>query len=183
MAVNPAGDTLPCGRYGGQLWDSLSESPPDQHTRSCPHCQAVLATIRPVAAAISQLAAEPVSPPADLASNVMSAIRARTHRNHRIPLPAPAGMRLDIREQAATAILRAAADRIDGVRARSCQLIRAAGRESPTGAQLTISVRYGTPADQRAALVRAAVRAAARSQLGLALDTINITVTDIYDSQ
>ena len=49
------------------------------------------------------------------------------------------------------------------------------------GVQLAISVRYGTPAGQRADAVRAAVRAAARSQLGLALDSINIDVTDIHD--
>ena len=106
MAVNPADDRLTCGRYAGQLWDSLREDTPDKHSRSCPHCQAALAEIRPVAEAVSQLAAEPVYPPADLAANVMNAIRARIHRNHRIQLPAPAGMRLDIREQAAAGILR-----------------------------------------------------------------------------
>lgn len=181
MAVNPADDRLTCGRYAGQLWDSLRQGTPDEHSRSCPHCQAALAEIRPVAEAVSQLAAEPVSPPADLAANVMTAIRARIHRNHHIQLPAPAGMRLDIREQAAAGILRAAADRVDGVRARSCRLIGMAANETPAGVQLAITVRYGTPAGQRAAAVRAAVRAAARSQLGLALDSINIDVTDIHD--
>ena len=111
----------------------------------------------------------------------MNAIRARIHRNHRIQLPAPAGMRLDIREHAATGILRTAADRVDGVRARSCRLIGVAANGTLAGVQLAISVRYGTPAGQRADAVRAAVRAAARSQLGLALDSINIDVTDIYD--
>ena len=180
MAVNPADDRLTCGHYAGQLWDSLRQGTPDEHSRSCPHCQAALAEIRPVAEAVSQLAAEPVSPPADLAANVMNAIRARIHRNHRIQLPAPAGMRLDIREQAAAGILRAAADRVDGVRARSCRLSVAASG-TLAGVQLAISVRYGTPAGQRADAVRAAVRAAARSQLGLALDSINIDVTDIHD--
>lgn len=180
MAVNPADDRLPCGHYAGQLWDSLRQGTPDTHSRSCPHCQAALAEIRPVAEAVSQLAAEPVSPPADLAANVMNAIRARIHRNHRIQLPAPAGMRLDIREQAAAGILRTAADRVDGVRARSCRMSVAASG-TLAGVQLAISVRYGTPAGQRAAAVRAAVRAAARSQLGLALDSINIDVTDIHD--
>jgi hypothetical protein len=181
MAVNPPEDRLTCGHYAGQLWDSLREDTQDKHSRSCPHCQAALAKIRPVAEAISQLAAEPVSPPADLAANVMNAIRARIHRNHRIQLPAPAGMRLDIREQAAAGILRAAADRVDGVRARSCRLIGGAGNGTLAGVQLAVSVRYGTPAGQRADAVRAAVRAAARSQLGLALDSINIDVTDIYE--
>ena len=181
MAVNPADDRLTCGRYAGQLWDSLREDTPDKHSRSCLHCQAALAEIRPVAEAVSQLAAEPVAPPADLAANVMNAIRARIHRNHRIQLTAPAGMRLDIREQAATGILRTAADRVDGVRALSCRLTGAAANGTLAGVQLAISVRYRTPAGQRADAVRAAVRAAARSQLGLALDSINIDVTDIYD--
>lgn len=181
MAVNQADDRLPCGHYADQLWDSLREGTPDIHSRGCPHCQAALAEIRPVAEAVSQLAAELVSPPADLAANVMHAIRARIHGSHRIQLPAPAGMRLQIREQAAAGILRAAADRVDGVRARGCRLIGVAASGAVAGVQLTISVRYGTPAGQRAAAVRAAVRAAALSQLGLALDSVDIEVTDIFD--
>ena len=50
----------------------------------------------------------------------------------------------------------------------------------PAGLKLTISLRYDIPALTAAKAVRAAVRAAARSQLGLTLDRIDIEVADIH---
>jgi hypothetical protein len=160
MAVNPAGDPLPCGRHIDQLWDQLAGGMPNEHAQGCEHCQAALTGIRPLLAATSQLAAEPVSSPDDLAGRVMAVIRARIHPAPRIPLPGPAGMRLDISEHAAAFILRAAGDTVDGVRARSCRLSPAAHDGSTaTGLQLTISLRYGVPA-----LTAARWPAAARRQ-------------------
>jgi hypothetical protein len=180
MAVNPAGDPLPCGRHIDQLWDHLAGGIPDEHAHGCEHCQAALTGIRPLLAAISQLAAEPVSPPDDLPGRVMAVIRARIHPAPRIPLPGPAGMRLDISEHAAAFILRAAGDTVDGVRARSCRLSPARDRNTATGLQLTISLRYGVPALTAARALRGAVHAAARRQLGLTLGHIDIEVADIH---
>ena len=181
MAVNPASDRLPCGHHIDQLWDHLAGGTPDEHAHGCEHCQAALTEIRPLLAALSQLAAEPVSPPDDLSGRVMAVIRARIHPAARIPLPGPAGMRLDISEHAAAFILRAAGDTVDGVRARSCRLTPAAhDRSTATGLQLTISLRYGVPAPAAARALRGAVHAAARRQLGLTLGHIDIEVTDIH---
>jgi hypothetical protein len=181
MAVNPASDRLPCGRHIDQLWNHLANGTPDEHARACQHCQAALTEIRPLVTATNELAAEPVSPPDDLSARVMAVIRARIHPAPRIPLPGPAGMRLDISEPAAAMMLRAAGDTVDGVRARSCHLIPAAHDGNTfTGLQLTISLRYGTPASTAARAVRAAVYAAARRQFGLTLGHIDIEVTDIH---
>lgn len=178
MAVNPAGDRLPCGHHVDQLWDHLAGGTPDEHAQGCEHCQAALTEIRPLHAAINQLAAEPVSPPGRLSSRVMAVIRARIHPAPRIPLPGPAGMRLDISERAAAMVLRAAGDTVEGVRARSCRLIP--DSNASTGLQLTISLRYGVPAPAAARALRGAVHAAARRQLGLALGHIDIEVADIH---
>jgi hypothetical protein len=181
MAVNPASDRLPCGHHIDQLWDHLAHGTPDEHAQGCEHCQAALTEIRPLLTALNQLAAEPVSPPDDLSGRVMAVIRARIHPAARIPLPGPAGMRLDISEHAAAFILRAAGDTVDGVRARSCRLTPAAhDRSTSTGLQLTISLRYGVPALTAARALRGAVHAAARRQLGLTLGHIDIEVTDIH---
>ena len=181
MAVNPASDRLPCGHHIDQLWNHLARGTPDEHAQGCEHCQAALTGIRPLLTATSQLAAEPVSPPGDLSGRVMTVIRARIHPAPRIPLPGPAGMRLDISERAAAIILRAAGDTVDGVRARSCRLTPAAhDKSTPTGLQLTISLRYGLPALAAARTVRAALHAAARRQLGLTLGHIDIEVADIH---
>ncbi len=181
MAVNPASDRLPCGRHIDQLWNDLARGAPDEHVRACAHCQAALTEIRPLLTATGELAAEPVSPPDDLSGRVMAVIRARVHPAARIPLPGPAGMRLDISERAAAVVLRAAGDTVYGVRARSCRLVPAAhDRNTSAGLQLTISLRYGVRAHAAARAVRGAVHAAARRQLGLTLGHIDIEVADIH---
>jgi len=181
MAVNPAGDRLPCGRHADELWDHLARGTPDEHARACEHCQAALDEIRPLLTATSELAAEPARPPDDLTGRVMAVIRARIPPAPRIALPGPAGIRLHISEHAAAIILRAAGDTVEGVRARSCRLTPAAHDNStPAGLKLTISLRYGTPAVTATKAVRAAVRAAARAQLGLTLGRIDIEVADIH---
>src|SRR5205814_4550970 len=122
MAVNPAGDRLPCGHDIDQLWDHLAQGTLGEHHRSCEHCQAALTEMRPLRTAISALAAEPVRPPADLRARVMAGVRARAGAASRIALPGPAGSRLAISEHAAASILRPAGDTLAGVRARRCQL-------------------------------------------------------------
>jgi hypothetical protein len=181
MAVNLAGDRLPCGHDIDQLWERLVQDAPDEHARSCEHCQAALAEVRPLRTAISVLAAEPVRPPADLHAKVMAVVRARMAAAPRIILPGPAGSRLAISEHAAAVILRAAGDTVDGVRARSCRLPPGAHDVSAAAdLKLSISLRFDMPALAAARAVRAAVRAAARAQLGLTLGRIDIDVVDVH---
>ncbi len=181
MAVNLAAGRLPCGHDIDQLWDDLADSTLDEHARGCEYCQAALTEIRPLRAATSELAAEPVRPPADLSARVMAVIRARIPSAPRIALSGPAGIRLSISEHAAAIVLRAAGDTVDGVRARSCRLTPVARDMcNSAGLRLTISIRYGLPALAAARAVRVAVRNAARAQLGLPLDHIDIEVVDIY---
>ena len=181
MAVNPDSDTLPCGHHVDQLWNHLAHGTPDPHARACEHCQAALTEIGPLLTATSELAAEPARAPDDLTGRVMAVIRARIPPAPRIALPSPAGVRLQISEHAAAVILRAAGDSVEGVHARSCRLTPAApGRSAATGLKLTISLRYGVPALAAARAVRAAVRTAARGQLGLTLGRIDIEVADVH---
>jgi len=181
MAVNLTGDRLPCGHDIDQLWDHLVRGAPDEHARSCEHCQAALTEIRPLHTAISVLAAEPVRPPADLHAKVMAAVRARMAIAPRITLPGPAGNRLVISEHAAAIILRAAGDTVDGVRARSCRLPPDAPEMGTvTDLKLSISLRFGMPVLAAARAVRVAVRTAARAQLGLTLGRIDIDVVDVH---
>ena len=181
MAVNLAGERLPCGHPIDQLWNNLADGTPDEHARGCEHCQAALTQLRPLRTATSALAAERVRPSADVSGRVMAVIRARSPAAPRIALPGPAGIRLDISEHAAAIILRGAGDSVEGVRVRSCRLALAApGGSTSTGLWLTISLRYDLPVLAVARAVRAAVRAAARAQLGLVLGRIDIDVVDIH---
>jgi uncharacterized alkaline shock family protein YloU len=181
MAVNGIGDRLPCGHHVDQLWNDLAHGTAGGHAQACPHCQAALTAIRPLLTATGDLASEPARPPDDLVGRVMDVIRARAAPASRIALPGPAGNRLQISEHAAATILRAAGDSVEGVHARSCRLTAAEqGKSSSTGLKLTISLRYGMPAFIAARAVRAAVRTAARGQLGLTLGRIDIEVSDIH---
>jgi hypothetical protein len=181
MAVNLAGDRLPCGRDIDQLWDRLVQDAPDEHARSCEHCQAALTEILPLRKATSLLAAEPVRLPVDLQAKVMAVVRARMAATPRIALPGPAGDRLVISERAAAIILRAAGDTVDGVRARSCSLWPES-RDLSTAAdlKLSISLCFDKPVLAAARAVRMAVRTAARAQLGLTLGRIDIDVVDVH---
>lgn len=181
MAVNLAEDRLPCGHDIDQLWDHLAKGALDEHTRSCEYCQAALNEIRLLGTATSELAAEPVRPPAGLSGKVMAAVRARSASAPRIDLPGPAGNRLFIREPAAAFILRAAGDTVDGIRTRSCRLTPEPHDLSlSTDLKLSISLRFDMPALAAARAVRMAVRAAARAQLGLTLGRIDIDVVDVH---
>jgi uncharacterized alkaline shock family protein YloU len=181
VAVNGASDRLPCGHHVEQLWSDLARGAPGGHARACEHCQAAAAAISPLLTATGELAAEPARPPDDLVGRVMAVIRTRIPPAPRIALPSPAGIRLQISERAAAVILRAAGDSVEGVHARSCQLTPAApGKSASTGLKLTISLRYGVPALAAARAVRAAVRTAARGQLGLTLGRIDIEVADVH---
>jgi hypothetical protein len=181
MAVKLADDRLPCGHDIDQLWDHLAKGTPDEHARSCEYCQAALNEIRPLRTATSELAAQPVRPPADLSGRVMAAVRARTSAAPRIALPGPAGNRLFISERAAAFILRAAGDTVDGVRARSCRLTPDAHDVSASAdLKLSISLRFDMPALAAARAVRMAVQTAARAQLGLTLGRIDIDVVDVH---
>jgi hypothetical protein len=181
MAVNLAGGRLPCGRDIDQLWDHLVRDAPDEHARSCEHCQAALTEILPLRKATSLLAVEPVRLPADLQTKVMAVVRARMAAAPRITLPGPAGDRLVISERAAAVILRAAGDTVDGVRARSCRLTPdARDMSTATDLKLSISLCFDKPVLAAARAVRVAVRTAARAQLGLTLGRIDIDVVDVH---
>jgi hypothetical protein len=181
MAVTLAGDRLPCGHDVDQLWDYLARDALDRHARSCEHCQAALTEIRPLRAATNVLATEPVRPPADLHARVMAVVRERMAAAPGIALPGPEGNGLFISERAAAIILRAAGDTIDGVRARSCRLRPDAPNTSTgTDLRLSISLRFDLPVLAAAGAVRAAVRTAARAQLGLTLGRVDIDVVDVH---
>jgi hypothetical protein len=181
MAVNLADDRLPCGHDMDQLWDLTAQGAPDEHARSCEHCQAALAEIHLLRAAASSLAAERVRPPPELHAQVMAAVRAVMTTSQRIALPGPAGNRLVISEHAAAVILRAAGDTVDGVRARSCRLEPdTPDPGTPADLKLSISLRFNMPVSAAARAVRASVRTAARAQLGLTLGRVDVDVVDVY---
>ncbi|HEY3686537.1 MAG TPA: hypothetical protein VGL93_26120 [Streptosporangiaceae bacterium] len=179
MAIEPVSDALPCGRSRAELWEHAAAGRLDDHERTCPYCQEAAGAYEPVRRAGAELAARPVRPPAGLAAGVMRAIRGQLVPGRPINLPAPAGSRLTVSETAATALLAAAADNAPGVSVRDC---RFPDPDDPTSVEVTAVLRAGHTAPESAAEVRALITEAAATMLGLAVDRVDVAITDLDDS-
>jgi uncharacterized alkaline shock family protein YloU len=177
MAMTDPADLLPCGRQRSSLYDHLAADALDEHERICPHCRRAAADLAPVHRATILLRREPADPPAGFVEAIMTRIRAEARRRHHLRLPADAPMRLSISEHAAAAVLATAADEVFGVAVRGCRFPDSA---DPTHVKISIALSYSTPAPQTAERVRRRIRVAARDQLGLNLQTIDITIEDLH---
>jgi hypothetical protein len=178
MAIEPASDTLPCGRSRADVWEHAAAGRLDDHERTCPYCQEAAGAYEPVRRAGAELATRPVRPPAGLVTGVMRSIRGQLVPGRPIDLPAPVGSRLTVSEAAATALLAAAADDAPGVSVREC---RFPDPDDPAAVEVTAVLRPGYTAPESAAEVRALITAAATTMLGLAIDQVDVTITDLDD--
>ncbi|MCM6776338.1 Asp23/Gls24 family envelope stress response protein [Nocardia sp. CDC159] len=191
MAVKNATDSdylLPCGRGLEQVWerlDAVESGLADEHEASCPHCAAARESLHTLRTATRELVDEPDPPPPDLFGRIMSAVRTEVRRGRTMPLTTPHPGALEVSEQAIAVVLRYAADTVDGVRARGCQVHGrgpgADGRQA-IDVEMTIAVRMGgRPVGELVPLVRERVRAAASARIGLLLERVDLTVVDIYE--
>lgn len=148
-----------------------------------------------------ELAAEDIAPPRDLTSRIMSAVRAEVRRRDllALPTPEPGGARISV--PAVAAVLRFAADTVEGVRARHCQVSvpQPGDADSPDAdfpdgewqdaerqdyaieVAMEIAVSYRVFTENALGQVRARVTAAAQAGIGLRLARLDLTVTDLYD--
>lgn len=173
---------LPCGRHVEDLWDGMhAAGASDPHVRDCPHCRTALASLTALAEATRAVYDdESLTPPPTLQSRIMTAVRADVRRTSRLPLVEGEHGPVDISEQAVAAVLRFAADSVDGVRARRCRLQRL--DSGAVQVDLSISVRFSDGTSVSTVdLVRDRVRAVAVAQVGLAVDRIDIEVEDVWD--
>lgn len=170
---------LPCGRSRADVWDHAATGNLDEHERDCPYCREAAGAYEPLRRATTELAARPVRPPARLVSGVMRAIRGGLAAGPPVDLPAPAGNRLTVSETAATALLAAAADHARGASVRAC---RFADPRDPVVVEVTAVLRAGHSAPETAGEIRELVDEAARTMLGLGLDRVDVTFTDLDEA-
>ncbi|MCR3751611.1 Asp23/Gls24 family envelope stress response protein [Lentzea californiensis] len=171
---------LPCGRDVEEVWEAIDLS--DEHTRSCPHCAAVRESLLVLRAATDELVREEVEPPFDLVSRVMAAVRADARRSDVVPLPGDGLARISTR--AVAAVLRYAADGVDGVRARACRVTEAL--ESTVSdpvieVELTIAITADLVTHQAYDEVRRRVLAAASARIGVRLARLDLVVADVLE--
>jgi uncharacterized alkaline shock family protein YloU len=173
---------LPCGRRVEDLWDVLG-SAPDAHVQGCPHCRTALGSLAALAEATRAVYDdESLTPPPTLTSRIMAAVRADVRRTSRLPLPAGEHGPVDVSEQAVAAVLRFAADSVDGVRARRCRLERL--EDGRVRVDLSVSVRFSGGTSVRTVdVVRDRVRAVATAHVGLDLADVDVEVEDVWDDE
>ncbi|GHG40673.1 MULTISPECIES: Asp23/Gls24 family envelope stress response protein [Amycolatopsis] len=172
------GYELPCERDVEQVWERL-DAVADEHELSCPHCGAARESLLALREATTELAAEEDAPSPDLFGRIMSAVRAEVRRGSTVRLPTPEPGFVEVSEQAVAAVLRYAADTVDGVRARRCRV-----RTGPDGVEveLTLAVSLRTVAGGATlAKVRERVTAAATARVGLTPAKLDLLVEDIFE--
>ncbi|GLY36185.1 hypothetical protein Amsp01_022090 [Amycolatopsis sp. NBRC 101858] len=172
---------LPCERDVEQVWerlDAVGAGLADEHELTCPHCRAARESLLALREATAELAAEDDVPPA-LFGRIMSAVRAEVRRGSMVALPTPEPGFVEISEQAVAAVLRYAADTVDGVRARRCRVRTGVGGVVDVELTLAVSVR-NVAGGAALALVRERVTAAAAARVGLTLAKLDLLVDDIY---
>ncbi|QFU89255.1 Asp23/Gls24 family envelope stress response protein [Amycolatopsis sp. YIM 10] len=184
MAMNQAAESypLPCGRDVETVWDRLDEvesGRADEHDLSCEHCRAAREGLLVLRTLTGELAREVVEPPPDLLGRIMSAVRAEVRRHDLLPLPTPEPGQARVSDRAVAAILRFAADSVDGVRARGCRVdVTVSGAFD---VRLDLAVSYHAFAADALDTVRERVSAAAVARVGVSLAQLDVRVADLYE--
>ncbi|MGW1884536.1 hypothetical protein [Streptomyces sp. NPDC001970] len=185
MAMSDAqGYMLPCGRSVDTVWerlDPMDTGVADAHELTCEYCSAARQCLVILQEVTGRLASEETGPPLGLTGRIMSAVRAEVRRHHMLALPTPEPGGVHISEQAVAAVLRRAADSVDGVRARRCR-ITVTETEGAMEVAMSLAVAYRRFSANAVDEVRERVRAAAAARVGITLVRLDLTVEDLYDA-
>ncbi|MFG2623088.1 Asp23/Gls24 family envelope stress response protein [Streptomyces sp. NPDC048507] len=177
--------TLPCGRHLSDAWTAWEDGYTDDHPSTCPHCAAAVEELRQLSAAVHRMGQAQEQDPAEydttsLTDRVMNIVRAELRPGRPLPLGEP-DEAIWINESTAARVLRAAAERVPGVRAGSCRIT-----PDPASRTLSVSLHIVAPADAPNLLaladdVRRAAQEAADARLGLNVTGIDVRITGLTD--
>ena len=186
MAMNQAmrDYSLPCGRDVEQVWERLGEveaGRADAHELDCPHCRAAGESLAVLRDLTGRLAAQDDEVSWDLTGRIMSAVRAEVRRHDLLPLPSPEPGDVRVSVQAVAAVLRFAADTVEGVRARHCRVSAADSADFAVEVELAIAVSYRGFSSRALDTVRERVTAAASAHVGVRLARLDLVLDDLYD--
>jgi hypothetical protein len=179
----PERPLLACGRDAATVWDRAeSGAAADGHERGCPHCTAARADAIGLESMAARMASEmsahaAAEPPPNVVDRVMSAVRSELRPHELLILDSPEGP-ARLSSTAAAAVLRAAVDRMDGMRARSCRIEQTGFTADIV---MTVTARFGVDMASLAARVRQMVTAAGEQALGLPVRRVDLEIVDVYD--
>jgi len=209
MTLAHDGEPLPCGVDVGLLVDQVAEGLPPvdpEHQATCEFCQAALADLEPLWGQVRELAREDVVVPARLLATVMQAVRAEQIPGRaaglslRDVLPQLVSHALLVGERGTLRISDSVIAQIlvrealatPGVSALDSGGVRSMLRATP-GVEVTVDgsrvavrlrlvVDLGLPIPKVLRAVRLRAAKAVRVMTGLETSAIDITVTDVRDS-
>ncbi|MFE6699084.1 hypothetical protein [Streptomyces sp. NPDC057718] len=179
-------ERLDCGRLLTDVWDAwdTGRSSDDPHFADCPHCSAALADLKGLGDAVRRSCAQEPGPPDATAvtARVMDLVRLELRPGRPLPLGEPEEDHWMV-EAAVARMLRAAVDRLPGVRAGSCR-VTPLDHEDPTGelhVRVEVAASLGMPMRDLADAVRARIAEVADRDIGIRLATTDVLVVDILD--
>ena len=188
---------LGCGCSMDQIWAGIDQ-PPTVHEEHCEQCLRARARLHrlqeaTLALAESDLADAELKPRPAITNAIMNVARAEVRRGSRVWLRTTQNRTIEVSEQALSSLIRLAATTIPGIHARRCLIEVHSSPEDLTeqvskGAdapRLIINLRVATSAAINISLaveeLRRAIGKAIPAGVGVAADSINITVEDLYD--
>ncbi|MEV6413636.1 hypothetical protein [Kribbella sp. NPDC051718] len=182
MEMNPTQETghlLPCGRSVEEVWDEMEAGRASAHSLDCPHCTTARASLDELSEATRALIDDPAEPSAGFLDKIMTAVRADLSLGQTIPLPTPTAQ-VDISTSALAAVLRYVVDGVDGIRAHQCKIEMPPASPESVRVWMSVALRFGS--GQVAALDEARLRVAAAlpERIGLALETLDFEVVDVW---
>jgi len=196
VAVNKLGESrveghpLPCGRLVEDVFDDLEAGRADEHSRTCPHCATARRGLTTLTEATRALIDDPSEPSPNLLDRIMQAVRAEGRRGAVLPLvptdddgaaTTPVLGPVDVSQQAVAAVVRYAADTVEGVRARSCHVVVDAADPLALRIEMTVALRYGAgPVEAVVDTVRARIGSALRGQVGVRAAVVDVHVSDVW---
>lgn len=181
---------LPCQRDVENIWerlDAIETEATDEHERACPHCAMARESLLALRAATDAMVVEDEvaeQPSPELFGRIMSAVRAEVRRGQMLDLATPEPGGVDVSEAAVAVVLRFAADRVNGVRARRCRVRRVGTGDWGQGAievRLSVAISHNLhQGEETLRRVREQVSTAAVSHVGLKLERLDLVVEDLY---
>jgi uncharacterized alkaline shock family protein YloU len=178
-------EVLPCGRAVEPLWQQVLRGTPapDEHQVRCPFCTAATSGFAALAEVTrAERADGAVTAPQTLRARVMAAVRAEAGRGRPLDVERTPVGRTELSRRAAIVVLRHAADTVTGVRTLRCRVLDGRPDEGRRAlrVELEVAVPFGAAVPDLVEELRARVRAVAGRVLGLPVETVDVTVEDVY---
>ncbi|MDF3299236.1 Asp23/Gls24 family envelope stress response protein [Streptomyces tropicalis] len=181
---DPDDERLPCGRMLSRVWADWEDGATDAHTADCPHCREAVADLDRLETTVRALRDDTAGyDAAPLTRRVMDVVRMELRPGRPLPL-GDHDEDLWVMEAAAARTLRAAAERVPGVRAGSCRFAPgpAGGARGPVAVRIEVHAPLSTPdLHVLAGEVRRRVLGAADRLLGLDVTDVDIRITDLVE--